>query len=510
MKQHKQRFIRTEERCNYLESQGYEVISVWECEFRKQVNANAEMRDFINSRYPLFYQKNKGQVTESQILDGVIKEELFGFIEVDIQVSDNWDEVKFKPETDLKPFQYFEEMCPLFCTTEVDFDCIGEHMQRHAEKYGLSTKPRTLLVGGMKAECLLVSSPLLKWYLEHGLLVTKIYQVTEFSKQSYFKNFVDKVTDDRREGDVDKSQELKSALSKLVGVSAFGGTIINQEKFQKTKYVEGFKKACFAVNNPRFRQLTELGDDIFESEFSNVNIVINSPVYLGYMILQYAKLHMLSFYFDFLLKFVGMEKFEMAEMDTDSCYFGLGATTLREAIKPEMLSIFDQSISNNCRDNFRGDNFNVVWFPRECCSRHSKHDLRTPGLMKLEFKGTQIISLCSKSYVAINKKDNVMDFKYSLKGVNNQFVDPSHAFKSVLSTQKPVKAVNRGIRPFKNSIYSYIQPKQAFNYFYCKRLVMPDGVHTKPLNIVLKPLNKYKKRQKEKEEEEFFKYIFNT
>ncbi len=84
-------------------------------------------------------------------------------------------------------------------------------------------------------------------------------------------------------------------LEKLIGNSAFGGTIVNQEKFQKIKYLEGFRKASLAVNDPRFRQLNELSDDIFESEFANANISINSPVQIGYKILQYAKLHMLSF-----------------------------------------------------------------------------------------------------------------------------------------------------------------------------------------------------------------------
>jgi hypothetical protein len=61
------------------------------------------------------------------------------------------------------PPQYFEEMSPLFCTTEVPYDIIGEHMQEHVRWFGLSKKPRRLLVGGMKARQLLIATPLLKW-----------------------------------------------------------------------------------------------------------------------------------------------------------------------------------------------------------------------------------------------------------------------------------------------------------------------------------------------------------
>ena len=70
-----------------------------------------------------------------------------------------------------------------------------------------------------------------------------------------------------------------------------------------------------------------------------------------------------------------------------------------------------------------------------------------------------------------------------------------------MRTRNPVTAVNRGIRTFNNSVFTYSQPKQAFNYFYCKRVVLQDGIHTKPLDIVLKPINKYKQRQKEEEDE---------
>jgi hypothetical protein len=37
---------------------------------------------------------------------------------------------------------------------------------------------------------MLVTTPLLKWHLEHGMVVTKIYQVVEFTPQRCFRDFV--------------------------------------------------------------------------------------------------------------------------------------------------------------------------------------------------------------------------------------------------------------------------------------------------------------------------------
>ena len=98
-------------------------------------------------------------------------------------------------------WEHFSEMSPLFCTCAVLFEVIGEKMQAHVEKYYMDKIPRKLLVGGMKAKKLLLLTCLLKWYLDHSLHVTKIYQMIEFSPQSCFREFRESVSDARRKGD---------------------------------------------------------------------------------------------------------------------------------------------------------------------------------------------------------------------------------------------------------------------------------------------------------------------
>ena len=51
----------------------------------------------------------------------------------------------------------------------------------------------------MKGDKVLLATPLLKWYLEHGLEVTKVHQVIEFTPKPCFKTFGDAVSDARRE-----------------------------------------------------------------------------------------------------------------------------------------------------------------------------------------------------------------------------------------------------------------------------------------------------------------------
>ena len=102
-------------------------------------------------------------------------------------------------------------------------------MKDHVKEFDLSTKPRRLLVGGMRAQKILLATPLLKWYLEHGLEVTKIYQTVEYSPKCCFKQFVRDVSDARRGGDVDLAKFIIADTRKLEGNTAFGSTIIDQE-----------------------------------------------------------------------------------------------------------------------------------------------------------------------------------------------------------------------------------------------------------------------------------------
>jgi hypothetical protein len=120
-------------------------------------------------------------------------------VECDIRVPDKWPSYFQHPT--MTPYEYFEEMVPLFCTTDVPFDLTGEHMQDHVQRFELSEKPRQLMVGGMRGRQMLLATPLLKWYLEHG--GDHIYQVVEFTPHRCFRNFVTdgQLSDGQRLGD---------------------------------------------------------------------------------------------------------------------------------------------------------------------------------------------------------------------------------------------------------------------------------------------------------------------
>ena len=469
---------------------------------------------------PSFFRIHKGKITDNLILQGVDTGALFGMVEVDIEVPQEWPHY-FKHPT-MSPYDYFQEMSPLFCTTEIHFDAIGEHMQAHIWEYHLSDSPQRLLVGGMKARQILLATPLLQWYLNHGLVVTKIYQVIEFQAKRCFQEFVSEVSDARRQGDINPETAIIADTMKVIGNSGYGSLIMDKTKHREVKYVQGENETCLKVNDPRFQKLEclDIEEQYYEVEMAKRKIKLDLPIQLGYFVLQYAKLRRLEFYFDFMDVYVDRSDFEYCEMDTDSAYMAISGSSLEEVIKPEIREQYEQGLNGFCIDDIDID-ANAIhhWFPRTCCSKHAKYDKRTPGLFKLEYQGDEMIGLCSKTYIVCKTKvirpsskrmaalhilnkakrqknklrrlqtRRVNEYKFSSKGVSKRHLKaPMAKFRQVLKSRKAQSGCNTGFRVRNNAIFTYTQERRGFSYMYCKRKVLKDGMHTVPLDITLCPL----------------------
>lgn len=248
-----ERYQQTMGRQRVLERLGYTVVVCWECEFDERLfdmKLSRELIDDISVRYlPPFYRrtKNEKKVTKEDILQSVCGDEFFGILEVDIHV----------PNHLYEKFSYFP---PLFVSTEVTIDDVGELMSTHARREGELKKPRRLLVSGMRAEKMMVGSELLKWYIDHGLIVTKVHEAIEYTGKKVFKSFVETIAKNRR-------IHGKSALSncfKLLGNSAYGSILLNKHAFQRVCYTQNPDELCRMINNPFFQNATELDGGVYE------------------------------------------------------------------------------------------------------------------------------------------------------------------------------------------------------------------------------------------------------
>jgi len=65
----------------------------------------------------------------------------------------------------------------------------------------------------------LFATPLLQWYLNHGLRITYVHKVLEFIPRATFVKFAEQVTEARRLGDMDEKYKLIGETMKLIGNS---------------------------------------------------------------------------------------------------------------------------------------------------------------------------------------------------------------------------------------------------------------------------------------------------
>ena len=256
------------------------VVEMWECDW-KELCKEPDVKSFLAPA-----RRQKWNMTQNEILAAVIDGMLFGMIECDIHVP---------PE--LRP--YFSEMQPVFKNTTVTRDDIGPYMRQYAEEHNILTKPRRMLVGSYRGDKILLTTPLLRWYIAHGLVVDHVYQVVEYEPKPCFRNFGESVSTARRNGDVDPEKAIIGDTMKLLGNSAYGKTVTNVDKHRDVRYcTEVGTSSC--INNKRFRQLDVVAEDAYEVTSSKARVTYDLPHHIGFFVYQYAKLRMLEFYYDFV------------------------------------------------------------------------------------------------------------------------------------------------------------------------------------------------------------------
>ncbi len=373
----------------------------------------------------------------------------FGFAEVDIEIPKHL-------------WKKFEEMPPFFFNKVISDELVPTKMREYLEKTKRTRGEGKKLVGALFAQKILFYAPLLRWYVDHGAEITAVYRTIDYKPKKIFPWFVKQVTEARRTGDVDKSKALLADVFKLLGNSAYGKLIEALERQTNVIYTKDEKVVERALRSAYFSDLDEIGE-AYELESRKPRVTITRAFQVGIAVYQLAKLRILEFYYDFLDKYFDRKDFELIQMDTDSCYMAISAATLEEIVKPPLKLEFEAQ-----------KNQWLAW---------DKWSGRTPGLFKLECTGSQMIALCSKCYFVEEK--NSKKKKFSTKGMSQtQNRITWRRFKAALEG-KVDKAKNRGFRIHEGKMVTYEQEKLGLSAYYDKRWVLPDGIHTEPIEYHL-------------------------
>ena len=247
------------------------VVEMWECDWKRERDPPP---------------RQKWKMTSQQIIAAVIDGTLFGMVECDLHVPEHLQD-------------HFAEMQPIFKNATVTRDDIGPFMRQYAVDHDIMSTPRRMLVGSYRGDKILLTTPLLRWYIAHGLVVDHVYQVVEYEPKPCFRNFGESVSTARRNGDVDPDKSIIADTMKLLGNSAYGKTVTNVDRHRNVTYSTEVGTSLL-INNKRFCQLDVVTEDAYEVTSSKACLTYDLPLHIGFFVYQYAKLRMLEFYYDFV------------------------------------------------------------------------------------------------------------------------------------------------------------------------------------------------------------------
>ncbi|GFN95226.1 hypothetical protein PoB_002173200 [Plakobranchus ocellatus] len=438
---------------------------MYECEWEEMKEGNDEIVNFIKVHLPQSPSpfSDSSPQTKMSILRDIYDGYLYGLVRCDIKV----------PES-LR--SHFSEMPPIFKNIDVSSENIDPFMRDFADEHKLLGRPRRTLIGSFIGKNIFLATPLLRWYLEHGLVVDEIYEVVEYTPARCFQGFADIVSENRRRGDLDPTKAILAETFKLLGNSAYGKSLENLENRRDVAYSMG-RDVGKLVNSRLFRTCTPLDHhDLFEVESAKSKVRWNLPLQMGFFVYQYAKLRMLQFHYDFVDKFVSRDDYQLCEMDTDSLYMALSDNSLEEVVKPHLLQRFyreypqwfpARSCDAHHEEFVSACSLGEAWNPRPCCKERGTFDKRTPGLFKIEFVEDGMVALCSKTYFAFGEKN-----KISCKGLIKNLNDiEKQKYLNVLKYRRNGRGLNKGFRSCGNAVFTYEQERASLSFLYIKRRV---------------------------------------
>ena len=223
---------------------------------------------------------------------------------------------------------------------EVPEAAVPKAMMDYLTRTGRKRTTDKKLLGVLEADEILLYTPLLRWYLKHGLELQAVYTTIKYQPEKILAWFVYEATKARRMGDIDKEKAIFAEVFKLLGNSGYGKLIEALERHTNVSYTKDEKTVGRALRSAWFEDLTEIGD-AYEITSRKPRVTIHRAFQVGIAVYQLAKLRILELYHDFLDHFIDRQDFELIQMDTDSLYFALSASNLEEVVRPELKVEFD-------------------------------------------------------------------------------------------------------------------------------------------------------------------------
>ena len=299
----------------------------------------------------------------------------------------------------------------------------------------------------------------LQFYVNHGLIITKIHRILAFEQGPWLKPWIDYCTTKR----MTARSEFEADLAKLQANATFGKTMEQVRHRVNVRLICDTHKLTKAVSRVTFRQSEIINDDLVMVRSARKAVTLNKPIAVGFTILEISKLIMYTFYYDYLKPKYG-DRCTLLFTDTDSLCCHIETNDLY-ADMGESPELFDTS-------NFEPDH-----------PLYSLRNYRVLGKFKSETGSAapkEFVGLRAKMY-SLYVPNHIRQSKIRAKGIKKAYIKKHVRHQQFLNTLRTRKTTTSCFKTFqsKNHVVHTVQiRKTCLNAFDDKRYIMADGVTT--------------------------------
>ncbi len=398
----------------------------------------------------------------------------------DIQSHGEWDGKGFFICADLEIPDSLHDMFngypPVASREQIKDDMLSDVTKRIRDKIGMNYRTNTsrLVQTLYPKERYVCHYAILKYFIRLGIKVTKIHKILEFNQEAYMRDYVDHQSEMRKHAKSAVEVNLRKALINIL----YGKSIQDKKKCKSVHFVNSEKQLLKLAAKSNYVSGQIYKEDLVSVMMKQRSVLLDKPISIGATVLDLTKLHMLRFYYGYLLPKYGFDNVEVGMSDTDSFLIRIETENdVYQDMRRDAPGLFDLSNYAENSDMF------------------SEQNKRKPGYFKDEEAAyyphlipSEFVGLCSKSYslqLARGKhKTRNKASKHqrmACKGVKKNIARRKFShdlFKLCLLNDQVQKVKTKHIRSRKHQVYTQTEEKIALSSYDSKRFVTRDKFST--------------------------------
>ena len=236
---------------------------MWECKWWRLYKTTNTLKQHIQEHFP--YRRS---LAAEQLLEEIKKRKLFDYVQCDFGVPENLR-------------ANFANLHPIFKNTLVSKSDSRDLMKNYAEEQRLLSQHRKMLISSFTLQNGTLISPLLLFYLQLGLVCTKIHCFVEYIPKKCFNSFVQSAVDARRQSDENPNSRVVAETMKLLANSSYCYQFMDRSRRTVTKYLSD-EKTHAAINSQLFKKLDHVNNSLYKVELAKAQIEHKEPILSGY------------------------------------------------------------------------------------------------------------------------------------------------------------------------------------------------------------------------------------